>query len=101
MPSQITTRHVPALAQDPEAGREQLRRWLKDGTIRIGPTKDGAIVAEGEILPLMVISDGGGRKGNYAKPSPLVSRSSIGVAGAGFASVSIRFLTVILHRTPV
>ena len=34
------------LAQDPEAGREQLRRWLKDGTIRIGPTKDGAIAAE-------------------------------------------------------
>jgi site-specific DNA recombinase len=72
------------LAQDPEAGREQLRRWLKDGTIRIGPDKDGAIVAEGEILPLMVITDGGGRKGNYAKPSPLVSRSSTGVAGAGF-----------------
>ena len=28
------------LAQDPEAGREQLRRWLKDGSIRIGPAKD-------------------------------------------------------------
>jgi hypothetical protein len=55
------------LAHDPEAGREQLRRWLKDGAIRIGPTKT-AIAAEGEILPLIVISDGGGRKGNYAKP---------------------------------
>lgn len=72
------------LAQDPEAGREQLRRWLKDGVIRIGPDKDGAIVAEGEILPLMVISDGGGRKGNYAKPSQMVSRSSTGVAGARY-----------------
>jgi site-specific DNA recombinase len=70
------------LAQDPEAGREQLRRWLKDGSIRIGPAKDGSIVAEGEILPLVVISDGGGRKGNYAKPSSMVSRSSSGVAGA-------------------
>ena len=30
------------LAQDPEAGREQLHRWLKVGTIRIGPTKNGA-----------------------------------------------------------
>lgn len=50
------------LAQDPEAGREQLRRWLKDGTIRIGPAKHGAIVAEGEILPRIVIGNGGGRK---------------------------------------
>jgi hypothetical protein len=72
------------LAQDPEAGREQLRRWLKDGAIRIGPDKDGAIIAEGEILPLMVISDGGGRKGNYANPNQMVSRSSTVVAGAGF-----------------
>ena len=69
-------------AQDPEAGREQLRRWLKGGSIRIGPAKDGSIVAEGELLPLVVISDGGSRKGNYAKPSSMVSRSSIGVAGA-------------------
>jgi hypothetical protein len=30
------------LAQDPEAGREQLRRWLKDGAIRIGPTQGRA-----------------------------------------------------------
>jgi hypothetical protein len=52
----------------PEAGREQLRHWPKDGSIRIGPRKDGAVVAEGEILPLVVISDGG-RKRNYAKPS--------------------------------
>jgi hypothetical protein len=72
------------LAQDPEAGREQLHRWLKDGTIRIGPTKDGAIAAEGEILPLIVISDGGSRKENNAKPSVMISRCSTGVAGAGF-----------------
>jgi site-specific DNA recombinase len=72
------------LAQDPEAGREQLRRWLKDGAIRIGPNKDGAIVAEGEILPLVVINDGAGRKRNYAEPNPMVPRSSTVVAGAGF-----------------
>ena len=72
------------VAQEPEAGREQLRRWLKGGVIRIGPANDGAIVAEGEILPMMVISDGGGRKGNYAKPGVMVSRSSTVVAGAGF-----------------
>jgi hypothetical protein len=72
------------LAQHPEAGREQLRQRLKEGAIRIGPAKDGAIVAEGEILPLIVISDSGGRKRNYAKPGQMVSRSSTVVAGAGF-----------------
>jgi len=56
------------LAQDPEGGREQLRRWIKDGSIRVGPNADGAIVAEGDLLPLIVISDGGGRKENYEKP---------------------------------
>jgi hypothetical protein len=43
------------LQQDPELAREQLRRWLRDGSIRIGPREDGAIVAEGALLPLMVI----------------------------------------------
>ena len=35
------------LQQDPESAREQLRRWLKDGSIRVGPREeDGAAVAE-------------------------------------------------------
>ena len=72
------------LAQDPEAGREQLRRWLKDGAIRIGPNKDGAIVAEGELLPLIIISDGGRKKENYPKPCLVIPGSSTDVAGAGF-----------------
>jgi hypothetical protein len=35
------------LQQDPESAREQLRRWLRDGSIQIGPREDGELVAEG------------------------------------------------------
>ena len=72
------------LGQDSKGGKEQLRRWLKDGSIRIGPNAEGAIVAEGDLLPLIIISDGSVRKENYAEPKSMVPRRSTDVAGARF-----------------
>ncbi len=72
------------LKQDPESAREQLRRWLKDGSIRLGPREDGEIVAEGALLPLMVIEDGQKPKKNLPETNPMISGRYTIVAGAGF-----------------
>lgn len=45
------------LKQDPESARAQLRRWIKDGAIRVGPGEDGKIVAEAALLPLTILAD--------------------------------------------
>ena len=71
------------LKQDPEGAREQLRRWIKDGSIRVGPREDGAIVAEGGLLPFVVISDCPTEKSKTPR-NPMIPRSSTGVAGVGF-----------------
>jgi site-specific DNA recombinase len=71
------------LQQEPEAAREQLRRWLKDGVIRTGPREDGAIVAEGALLPLMVIDDGTRRpKRHLPETASTISGRYTVVAGA-------------------
>ena len=44
-------------AQDPVAGRNQLRSWLKDELIRITPQADGSWIAEGAIYPLVILCD--------------------------------------------
>ena len=72
------------LKQDPESAREQLRRWLKDGSIKLGPREDGAIVAEGTLLPLMVIGIDQTPKRQLPETNPLVSGRYTVVAGAGF-----------------
>ena len=64
--------------------REQLRRWLKDGSIKLGPREDGAIVAEGTLLPLMVIGVDQTPKRQLPETNPLVSGRYTVVAGAGF-----------------
>jgi DNA invertase Pin-like site-specific DNA recombinase len=46
------------LTDDAELGRAALRRWLNDGVIRVDQSPDGPI-AETELLPLMVLIDGG------------------------------------------
>ena len=71
------------LKHDPEGAREQLRRWIKDGAIRVGPREDGAIVAEGGLLPFVVISDCPTEKSKTPR-NPMIPRSSTGVAGVGF-----------------
>jgi hypothetical protein len=58
----------------PGKDREQLRRWLKDGSIRIGPAKDGSIVAEGELLPLVVTRRCAGGRVVRRAPRPSVRR---------------------------
>ncbi len=72
------------LKQDPESAREQLRRWLKEGTIRVGPREDGAIVAEGSLLPLRVIDDGQRPKRHLPETTSMISGRYTVVAGAGF-----------------
>ncbi|HEY3353169.1 MAG TPA: hypothetical protein VGQ83_07985 [Polyangia bacterium] len=43
------------LAQDPEAGREWLRRILKGEKLVLEPQPDGVYVARGELLPLILL----------------------------------------------
>lgn len=69
--------------QDPESAREQLRRWLRDGSIWIWPRpEDGAIVAEGALLPLAVIDDGTRKpKKHQPETTSMISGRWTGVAG--------------------
>lgn len=48
------------LTEDPELGREALRRWLHGGQILVDQGPDGP-TAQGELLPLMVLIDGSER----------------------------------------
>jgi hypothetical protein len=45
------------LTEDPDLGREALRRWLHEGRIVVDQGQDGP-TAQGELLPLMVLVDG-------------------------------------------
>ncbi|MCE9573707.1 MAG: hypothetical protein K8W52_11175 [Deltaproteobacteria bacterium] len=72
------------LAHDPEAGRARLGRWLKDSAIRVGPSTTGEVVAEGDLLPLVVIDESGSRKRHYAESRTGNPRRYTVVAGAGF-----------------
>jgi site-specific DNA recombinase len=88
------------LTEDPELGREALRRWLHEGRIVVDEGPDGP-TAQGELLPLMVLVDGsekatrkpggggggdaaGGRKleipedGSFSRDIKLLSMSSGG-----------------------
>ena len=43
------------LQQDPEQGRLVLREWFADKEIRVIPRENGEVVAEGDLLPLVVL----------------------------------------------
>jgi site-specific DNA recombinase len=43
------------LAEDPEAGRQLLRRWFQDQQIQIIPQGDGTCLAQGALLPLVIL----------------------------------------------
>lgn len=45
------------LNQDPQAGRAQLIRWLKDGKLRVTVGPDGKQYAKGELLPLTILAE--------------------------------------------
>jgi hypothetical protein len=49
------------LAQDPATAKEQLRCWLQGNAIRIG-WQDGTVVAEGEVLPLVIVAENDEKK---------------------------------------
>ena len=87
------------LKQEPEAAREQLRRWLRDGSIRVGPRQDGKVVAEGGLLPLMVVEDVATPKKVLPETNQLVSGRYTIVAGARYNGISIGFFCV-LRLTP-
>jgi hypothetical protein len=66
------------LSQDPQAGRAQLLRWLKDGKLRVVRGDDGKHYAQGELLPLTLLADAenentaqqrGGDSGSVYDPS--------------------------------
>jgi hypothetical protein len=69
------------LKQDPEAAKEQLRRWLREGSIRVGPRADGAVVAEGGLLPFIVVTDDESRKRELRGIGAEIPRRSTVVAG--------------------
>ncbi len=43
------------LAEDPLRGREELRRYFRNGTLRLEPQPDGTFVARGEFLPMVAL----------------------------------------------
>ena len=45
------------LKQDPQAGRAQLQRWLKDGKLLVTRGADGKHYASGALLPLTLLED--------------------------------------------
>ena len=45
------------LKQDPQAGRAQLQRWLKDGKLLVTRGTDGKHYARGALLPLTLLED--------------------------------------------
>lgn len=57
------------LMQDPQAGREQLIWWLKDGQLRVVLGKDGVPYAEGDLLPLVILSEASSAVAENTKPA--------------------------------
>ena len=65
------------LANDPAAGREWLRRILKDEKLLLEPHPDGVYLAKGELLPLMLMA-----QKETGAPGSLRRRYPAVVAGA-------------------
>ncbi len=89
------------LTADPEAGRAQLRAWLREGQIRIGIGPEGAWVASGALLPLVILDRGSRNVANPKKEqrgiptreSALFTRCSGGSICPDIYRVSLRSLT--------
>jgi hypothetical protein len=45
------------LNEDPQAGRAQLLRWLKDGKLRVVLGPDGKPYAKGELIPFTILAE--------------------------------------------
>ena len=71
-------------AQDPIGARAQLQRWHKGGTIRVGRDKAGQIVAQGELLSLVILSERMPETSKHPSPSDSDWGAKTFVAGAGF-----------------
>jgi site-specific DNA recombinase len=65
------------LDQDPVAGREWLRRILRDERLVLTPQSDGVYLARGDLLPLMLLPGKRQRRPRVSE-APLLSRSSGG-----------------------
>ena len=77
------------IAQDPVAGREHLRRLLKDGRIVLEPQADGVYLARTEALPMVLFAASGtlGPLGALAGPKT-ENRRSRGIPGAAMSRLS-------------
>lgn len=58
-----------ALREDPVAGREMLRRLLKDGIIVLTPGPDGVYTARSAVLPMMLLRNEKAGSGKAPKPA--------------------------------
>jgi hypothetical protein len=45
------------LTQDPQTGRTELLRWLKDGKLRVFLGPDGKQYAKGELIPFTILAE--------------------------------------------
>jgi hypothetical protein len=63
------------IAQDPLAGREHLRRLLKDGRIVLEPQPDGVYLARTHALPAVLFAGSGALGGRPAGGGPETRRS--------------------------
>ena len=72
------------LNDDPQAGRAQLLRWLKDGKLRVVLGPDGKPYAKGELIPFTVLAEAENTKPAEQLGGLGGSRYMSFVAGAGF-----------------
>lgn len=80
------------LNQDPQAGRSQLIRWLKDGKLRVTVGPYDKQYAKGEMLPLTILAEAENTKPADQLAGLAARRYTSFVAWAGFAGVSIEFV---------
>ena len=70
---------------DSQAGREQLIRWLKGGTLRVSTASDDTTQARRDLLPLTILAEAKLAAAENTKPgNHLPGRYTHIVAGVGF-----------------
>lgn len=81
--------------QNPEAGRAQLGRWLRDGSLRVVVGEDGKQYAKGALIPLTILAEAENTKPGNHLPGQYLRF----VAGAGLGH-SLRLCRWRWHSRP-